>query len=135
MRRLPFARCHLLGPLALAVGAIACGSSSPPAGSDDVDISPISIDSVDVSVTASTPPTVSARVKGVVGDGCSEALPASQFRDAGTVTLVILRSRPRAAICTQIARLYDETIPLAGAFPAGRYLLRVNNVEKTFTTP
>ena len=37
-------------------------------------------------------------------------------------------------ICIQIAKLYDELIHLEGQYPPGRYLLRVNSLEKVFTT-
>jgi hypothetical protein len=33
-----------------------------------------------------------------------------------------------------MARLYDETIPLEGTFPPGRYVLRVNGTETSFAT-
>ena len=50
------------------------------------------------------------------------------------MTVTILRERPREAVCTQIAKLYDDVIRLEGQFPPGDYLLRVNSVEKTFST-
>jgi hypothetical protein len=42
------------------------------------------------------------------------------------------RLLPRDAICTQIARLFDETIRLTGDLPAGEHRLRVNNVVQQF---
>jgi hypothetical protein len=76
-----------------------------------------------------------AHVEGVLGDGCSTFHSLSRKRAKSTVTLTILRQRPRSAMCTQIARLYAEDISLQGAYPAGRYLLVVNGVERSFSTP
>lgn len=121
---------YLRGLLLLLL-AFGCGGS-PTEG--DLSIDPISIDSVDVLVLESSPPQASAHVKGVIGDGCSELHSVSQSRSGATVTVTILRQRPRDAICTQIARLYDEVIRLEGTYPPGRYVVRVNGVERTFTT-
>lgn len=120
--------CGLAAPLALA----ACSRSSPASG--DLLIDPIQIDGVDVLVQESSPPQASARVRGVIGDGCSSLHSVAQERSGTTVVLTILRQRPADAVCTQIAKLYDETIRLEGTFPPGRYLLRVNDVETSFTT-
>ena len=98
-----------------------------------MDIAPIQIDKVEVQITESQPVQVSAHVTGVIGDGCSSAMPVEQQRDGNTITLTINRQRPADAICTQIAKIYDETIRLQGDFPAGDYTLKVNTVTQTFT--
>src|SRR5690349_18246448 len=97
---------RLVLPMLLVVAGVGCGGA-PTEG--DLVIEPISIDTVDVVVQAGTP--------------------------AAHVTVSILRQRPRDAICTQIARLYDDVIRLEGSYPAGGYLLRVNGVERPFTAP
>jgi hypothetical protein len=48
--------------------------------------------------------------------------------------LTILKQRPRQAVCTAIAKLYEADVPLQGQYPPGRYVLRVNGFEKPFTT-
>ena len=116
--------------IALCAALAGCGSPAEP----DLLVEPIQIDSVDVLVQESSPPTASARVRGVVGDGCSEIHSVRQERSDVTVTLAILRERPRNAVCTQIARLYDERIPLQGSFPPGDYVLRVNDFVRPFST-
>jgi hypothetical protein len=98
-----------------------------------MDIAPIQIDKVEVQITESQPVQVSAHVTGIIGDGCSSAMPVEQQRDGNTITLTINRQRPADAICTQIAKIYDETIRLQGDFPAGDYTLKVNTVTQTFT--
>lgn len=75
-----------------------------------------------------------AHVQGILGDGCSELRSQSQTRLGNLVIVTILRERPRDAVCTQIAKLYVADIPLQGTYPPGRYLLRVNAVERAFTT-
>lgn len=128
------ASAALMAVLAVVLpGGAGCGSSESATG-PDVTVDPIRIDSVDVLVQETEPPTASARVQGVIGDGCSTLHSVEQQRSAGSVTITILRQRPIDAICTQIARLYDRTIPLEGTFPPGRYVLQVNDVETSFTT-
>jgi hypothetical protein len=113
---------------------IACDKSGTPTRSDEVLIEPIHVEDVQVVVTAASGgATVSAHVTGVVGDGCSTLYSVRQERNGATVTLDILRQRPKEAICTQIARLYDEIIPLEGQYAAGSYVLRVNQVVRPFT--
>jgi hypothetical protein len=116
---------------AMALGTLSCGGENPAGG---VIVQPISIDSVDVLVMESAPPQVSARVQGVIGDGCSELHSVTQERSGSTVRITILRQRREEAFCIQIARLYDEVIRLDGSYPPGRYVLYVNGVERAFTT-
>ena len=110
----------------------ACGD--PPAGPDLI-IEPIHVDSVDVVVGTSVPLAVEVLVHGVVGDGCSVVHSVRQERSGSTVTLTILRERPRNAICTQEARLYAARILLEGTYAPGSYLVRANDVERVFTIP
>jgi hypothetical protein len=121
-------RVILVPGLVAAVLATATACTSP-AAPDVVTVRPIQIDTVTV-VTA--PPSASARVRGVVGDGCTTVKSVTQVRLDNVVTLTILGERPGNAVCTQLARLYDETIVLEGSYPAGRYALRVNGMEVTF---
>jgi hypothetical protein len=116
----------------VALVALGCASANP--GAADPVVDPIQIDSVDVRVLESSPPQAVAHVQGILGDGCSEFHSLSQSRSGSTITVTILRQRPRDAICTQIAKLYEADIPLEGQYPPGRYVLRVNGVEKVFTT-
>ncbi len=118
--------------LAIGLAAFLGASCSNPA-SPDIVVQPIQIDRVDVLILKSFPPQAAAHVTGVVGDGCSSLHSVRQVRSGNTVTLTILRQRPRVAVCTQIALLYDESIRLDGQYPPGTYILRVNDVERTFT--
>ena len=117
-------------PLALVL--LGCSSAAPTR--PDLVTEPIQIESVDVLILESAPPQVSARVRGVLGDGCATLHSVGQERSGNTVTVTILRERPRDAICIQIAKLYDETIRLEGQFPPGDYVLRVNAFPRAFST-
>jgi hypothetical protein len=119
---------------AILIGlASSLGGCSNPAG-PDVLIEPIQIDLVEVRVLESAPPRATAHIQGLIGDGCSSLHSVQQERSGDTVTVTILRRRLAADACIQIAILYDEDIPLSGEYPPGRYVLRVNGVERTFTT-
>ena len=120
----------LMGISLGAVTVLAC--SSNPAGPDLL-VDEIQIDSVEVRIVETPPPYAVAHVRGILGDGCSELRSQSQTRLGNLVIVTILRERPRDAICTQIAKLYEADIPLQGQYPPGQYLLRVNGVEKAFT--
>jgi acetolactate synthase regulatory subunit len=129
---MPRTRLAVAGPLAIVLCALV--GCSNPAAPDGVRVDPIQIDQVEVQVLETAPPQARARVRGVIGDGCSTLKSVTQARMGQTVTLLILRERPVDAICTQLAKLYDETIALEGTYPAGRYLLRVNGLEQAFET-
>jgi hypothetical protein len=98
----------------------------------ELEIKPMQIDSIEALVAESLPVQVSAHVKGVIGDGCTELRSARQEREDSAVRIEILVQRPKDAVCTQIAKLYDETIPLEGDFPPGRYTLQVNEATTSF---
>ena len=102
----------------------------PPAR--DMLIEPIQIDQVEVRVAESFPVQVFVHVTGVIGDGCSSVLPVEQKREGNTITLIINRQRPAEAMCTMIAKIYDENIRVDGNFPPGEYTLKVNSVTQTF---
>ena len=117
----------------IGLATILPAACSNPASANLV-IEPIQVDQVDVRVLESSPPEAWAHVQGVLGDGCSAFHSLRQERSGNTITMTILRERPRDAICTQIAKIYDADIRLEGQYPPGQYLLRVNGVERSFTS-
>lgn len=119
--------------LVLVLLAAACGKGSPSQpDSPPMSVSRIPIESVTIRIAQSFPVQVFARVKGVVGDGCSALLPIEQSRAGNVITLEIKRQRPRDAICTQIAILFDQEIRLQGEFRTGEYTLNVNGSAYSF---
>jgi hypothetical protein len=125
----PMRRTASLAVLALALALAGCDNPAEPRL-----VTPIQVDHVDVLVMESFPAQAAVHVQGVVGDGCSRLESVEQRREGNTVVVTILATRPREAICTQIALLYDEQIRLEGHFPPGTWRVRVNGVERTFTT-
>jgi len=117
-----------------AVAVLAFGCSGSPTAPSDLLVDEIPIESVDVRVLETSPPQAVAHVEGILGDGCSSLHSQAQNRMGNLVLVTILRERPRDAVCSQIARLYSADIALQGVYPPGRYLLRVNEVDKPFTT-
>jgi inhibitor of cysteine peptidase len=113
---------------------VACSDQSTPTSADDLVVEPIQVEEVDVLILESFPPQAVAHVRGILGDGCSEFHSLEQERSGNTVTVTILRERPRDAICIQIGKLYEERIPLEGQYPAGQYVLHVNDVVTRFRT-
>jgi hypothetical protein len=111
-------------------GTVACSSATAP----DTLVGQVQIERVDVRILESAPPQAVAHVEGVLGDGCTEFHSLEQQRSGNVVVVTILNRRPREAICTMIAKLYKEDIPLQGGFPPGQYLVRVNGVERAFRT-
>jgi hypothetical protein len=110
---------------------VACGRS-PAAPAPTQVIRPIQVDAVQVLVEGSQ---VSARVHGVIGDGCTELAGVTITREDTSVSITIRSQRPADAICTQIARLYDEVVRIPGEFAPGHYVLRVNSIETAFDVP
>lgn len=124
-------------PLLLVLLAAACSKPATPSQPDSppVIVSRIQVESVRVRFAQSFPVQVFARVQGVIGDGCSELLPIEQSRAGSVITLEIKRQRPRDAICTQIAKLFDQEIRLPGEFRTGEYTLNVNGSPSSFQVP
>jgi hypothetical protein len=113
-----------------------CGSSSPSAPTPGVIVGPIQVDSLEIVHNASSPSGLGVRVQGVIGDGCTDLLPPiTQERDGTVVRIRILRQRPEEAICIQIAKLFDQVVPLLGDYPAGEYVVHVNASDLTFRVP
>ena len=112
--------------------SLGAGCSTNPTSTEIVE--PIQVDRVEVLILESFPPQATAHVEGILGDGCAALHSQDVVRSGNTVTVTILRRRPADAVCIQIALLYREDIRLPGQDPPGTYLLRVNGVERTFTT-
>src|SRR5262245_59207751 len=125
----------------LLLASVGCQSAAPPSDPPtgptrpEFVIAPIQIESVVLVRGLKTPSGLGVHVQGIVGDGCSELLPIRQLREGSVVLISIERQRPRDAVCTQIARLYDDVIPLEGTFAPGTYTVRVNSTHIEFSVP
>jgi hypothetical protein len=124
------ARYARIAAIAAVAAAVACGDPATAPTTPKTIARPIQVDSVEVVLAP-----LSAHVRGVIGDGCTELSGVSMQRSENTVIVTIWSTRPQDAICIQIAKLYDATLALPGDFPSGPYVLQVNGVAKTFTIP
>ena len=125
-----------LSALVFAAAAVSFGCGSPAAPTPRMIVGPIQVDSLEIVRGASSSSGLGVRVQGVIGDGCTELLPPiTQERDGPVVRIGILRQRPEEAICIEIAKLFDQVVPLMGDYPAGSYVVRVNGAELAFSVP
>lgn len=122
------------GALALTTALLAggCGGAGHPTRpSHPVTYGLLQVETVEVLVAESLPPRVSLRVRGILGDGCTSLDGVRQRRDGNAFTVTIATVR-RGAVCIQIAQFVEVPVVLAGPFPPGDYLVRVNGVEARF---
>lgn len=117
-----------------AAAVPAPGVAEPPLidPNPNVDITEIPVDSVEIVIRESSPPQVAAQVKGTLGDGCAELKEIVQKRNGNTIEITVTAARPRDAMCTAIAKGFDQAIDLEGDFAPGEYLVVVNGVEQRF---
>jgi inhibitor of cysteine peptidase len=117
----------------LALAGVNCGTTGLPEDPSDMTpiVAPIQIDVVTVALAESFPVQAFSHVRGTVGDGCTNLLPIEQRRSGNRVFVEIKARRPKDAICTQVAKLFDENIAL-GSFTPGDYELHVNDVVRHF---
>ncbi|HEV8252234.1 MAG TPA: hypothetical protein VGQ66_02530 [Candidatus Limnocylindria bacterium] len=117
-----------------ALAGFACGDSvAGPSGT--VVIEPIEIQSVELTVGATRPALVTARVRGTLGSGCAYVHSIEQRREAAAVTIEIKRSRFVPGPCTAILKQFAEEPGLPGEFDAGEYTVHVNGLTRTFSVP
>jgi hypothetical protein len=125
-----------IGAFMFLIAATAFGCGSPTTPTPGVIVGLVQVDSLELVHNASSPSGLGVRVQGVLGDGCTDLLPPiTQERDGTVVRIRILRQRPEDAICTQIAKLFDQVVPLMGDYPPGQYVVHVNDSELTFSAP
>lgn len=111
---------------AALLGPVACASPSE-ATREGL----LQVESVDVLVSLSFPPQVSAAVTGVVPTPCTAIGRVEQRREGNTITVTIA-TETREVVCIQIIARVTHTVRLEGSFPSGDYVLRVNGVERRF---
>lgn len=123
-------RMFTLGLLALILFLSACTSATPaPQGRTE----PVAVDSVTIEVAESFPVQPAARIQGVLGNGCMSLGEITQTRNGNEIEITVMANHSGAEVCTMIAQMLDERVPLEGEFPAGEYVVRVNGVEARFT--
>jgi inhibitor of cysteine peptidase len=121
---------RLVFAVLIAGGFFACDSSLE---GPTLEPGMLPIESVDVVVLESFPYQLRAQVKGYLRDGCTRLDQITQAREGNVITVTITTLREQDAICTQAIEAVERTIPLAGSYLPGDYVLRVNTMERLFT--
>lgn len=117
-------------PALAAVLSVGCASS--PTGSDSIGL--LNVESIDVVFLESFPVQITLLVTGVLPDGCTVIHDVEQRRDGAAAEVTIRTRRTTTGACIQVAVRVTESVRLEGAFPPGAYVVRVNGVERRFTT-
>jgi hypothetical protein len=110
-----------------AVLAGACSAAGP---SETIHL--MQIEEVDVRIAESEPPQAFAHVRGIIPDGCSVLDAIAQERSGNRVTVTITVRRTTDGPCVQVIETFERDLRLEGAYPAGRYTVRVNDVARDF---
>ncbi len=116
--------------IALAALLAACGRWMD--GRPNQEIVEIQIDKAKVQVEGPPPAQVTVHVQGVIGDSCHTLDQITQSREGNRVEVRITAIRQLGVPCMELAKLFDQVIPLEGTFEAGTYTLQVNDLETTF---
>ena len=96
-------------------------------------IRPAQIEGLDVQILESMPVQVKATINGTLGDGCTSLNAITQKRTGNTFGVEVTTKRPAEAMCTMIAKLYNETISLdVAGLSAGTYIVSAGTLSQTF---
>jgi hypothetical protein len=91
------------------------------------------IDRVTLSVDAAAPQTVAAKVKGYLGDACTQLGAVTQVRDGNTVRVTVGTLRPADRMCAQVVKDFEVDVAVdAAGLAAGEYVVDVNGVAAKF---
>ena len=93
---------------------------------------PMQIEAVQVRVAESTPPQVTASVRGIIPDACSSFGSVHQQRDGNAIRLTITVRRLDEMACAPRIEIFARDVPLDGPFPAGVYSVSVNGFVTAF---
>ena len=91
----------------------------------------LAVQRTEVKVVHAVPVQVSVVVHGVLLNGCSEVSAIKQSRVDHAITVAIA-IHTTAEVCTMMARLVEEKVPLEGEFKPGLYTVNVNGTLKKF---
>jgi hypothetical protein len=113
------------------------GPTSPsgpaPALPADRHAEPAPIDGLDVRVAESFPPQYFLNIKAGLPSGCAERYTYSMSRAGDVISVTVLNSLPKDAMCTAIYGMYELNLNLGSGFDAGKtYTVHVNDKSLTF---
>jgi hypothetical protein len=90
------------------------------------------VTAVDVVVRESFPVQVDAHITGEVPNVCTSVDSIHQRRHGRTITMTIATRSESEACILILPPPVELSVPLAGPFDGGEYLLRVNDFEQRF---
>ncbi|HEX5140631.1 MAG TPA: hypothetical protein VFX19_06790 [Dehalococcoidia bacterium] len=100
----------------------------------DLRAEPAPIDGLDISVAESFPPQYFLHVHAGLPSGCAKQYTHSVERSGNVITVTVLNSVPKDAICTAIYGMYDLNIGLGSDFVPGQtYTVNVNDKSISLT--
>lgn len=92
------------------------------------------VEELDIRFLESWPLQIHVGVRGTIGDGCTELDEIVTTREENTFYIDVTTARPADAVCTDIARVFEENIPLeVYGLLAGTYTVNANGTTATFT--
>lgn len=94
------------------------------------------VERIEPVVLESQPVQVRVLVYGWLPDGCTTLHGFDQTTERNLIKMRILTVRPKAAMCTQAIKRFQETYPVEiEGLPSGTYTLDVNGKTAQFTLP
>ncbi len=100
----------------------------------NVDLVPAPIDRLDLVVRESFPLQYALQIAAGLPNGCARTAFHDLSRQGRTITLRVLNTQPRNAVCTQIYGQYELRVNLGSDFERGQtYTVNVNDKTLTFT--
>jgi hypothetical protein len=91
------------------------------------------IDRVTLRVDAATPQMLSARVKGYLGDACTQLGAVTQSREGNVIRVAVGTLRPADRMCAQVIKDFEVDVPIdVTGLSAGAHTVEVNGVSAQF---
>lgn len=95
-------------------------------------VQPILIESVEVAELQTAPVQYRVLVSGILSDPCTKFHSEEKSQIGNTIVITLTSTRQPEVMCIQVVQPFEHTIGL-GTLAPGKYVVRVNGVEQTFT--
>ncbi|MEK7524259.1 MAG: hypothetical protein AAB588_04500 [Patescibacteria group bacterium] len=119
----------------VAIFAIYSGKNNTGSGKPiNIPVGTAKVDTVEVTLSESTPLQVRAILKGNFPDSCTQVGKVQQTYGGKLFTVTVTTERPSGAYCNQVLTPFAENIQLeAHGLSKGTYQVDVNGAKATFT--
>jgi inhibitor of cysteine peptidase len=124
----------------VALIALAACRHVPPAAQAQTEPAPLvrlaGVERIEPVILEIYPVQVRVVVHGWLSDGCTSLHGFDQKTEGTVISMHVLTTRPRDAICTQAIKRFQETYPVnTEGLASGTYTLDVNGKSKQITLP